>query len=118
MTLNTKLQVNKVQDGQVLGKSSHETTFVIVVKNGFFPRDKMATDKKLLTTKLDEDNDDRRKEISALKANIQKEREELRGQVKHSATIKEHWNFSNSTFVTRLITCHDRVCGRKNVLNQ
>jgi hypothetical protein len=41
----------------------------------------MATDKKLLTTKLDEDNDDRRKEIAALKANIQKEREELRGQV-------------------------------------
>ena len=43
----------------------------------------MATDKKILTTKLDEDNEDRRKEISALKANIQKEREELRGQVSH-----------------------------------
>ena len=41
----------------------------------------MATDKKILTTKLDEDNEDRRKEISALKANIQKERDELRGQV-------------------------------------
>ena len=46
-----------------------------------FSRDKMATDKKLLTSKMDEDNDDRRKEISSMKANIQKEREELRGQV-------------------------------------
>ena len=46
-----------------------------------FQRDKMQVDKKTLASKLDEDNDERRKEIGLLKAHVQKEREEMRGQV-------------------------------------
>ena len=46
-----------------------------------FPRDKMQVDKKVLSSKLDEDNEDRRKEVALLKAHMQKEREEMRGQV-------------------------------------
>jgi hypothetical protein len=41
----------------------------------------MQVDKKTFASKLDEDNDDRRKEVALLKAHIQKEREEMRGQV-------------------------------------
>ena len=41
----------------------------------------MQIDKKTFASKLDEDNDDRRKEVALLKAHIQKEREEMRGQV-------------------------------------
>jgi len=44
-------------------------------------RDKMQVDKKTLASKLDEDNDERRKEIGLLKAHVQKEREEMRAQV-------------------------------------
>jgi hypothetical protein len=44
-------------------------------------RDKMQVDKKALASKLDEDNDERRKEIGLLKAHVQKEREEMRSQV-------------------------------------
>jgi hypothetical protein len=42
----------------------------------------MATDKKALAAKLDDDNEDRRKEVASIKATIQKEREELRGQAR------------------------------------
>ena len=46
-----------------------------------FHRDKMQVDKKVFSSKLDEDNEDRRKEVALLKAHMQKEREEMRGQV-------------------------------------
>ena len=47
----------------------------------------MQVDKKTFASKLDEDNDDRRKEVALLKAHIQKEREEMRGQVTISVVI-------------------------------
>jgi hypothetical protein len=47
----------------------------------------MQVDKKTFASKLDEDNDDRRKEVALLKAHIQKEREEMRGQVRISVVI-------------------------------
>ena len=66
----------------------------------------MATDKKILTTKLDEDNEDRRKEISALKANIQKERDELRGQVCSNSQKEIQADHQNSGFCLHL-DCKD-----------
>jgi hypothetical protein len=47
----------------------------------------MQVDKKTFASKLDEDNDDRRKEVALLKAHIQKEREEMRGQVTTSVVV-------------------------------
>jgi hypothetical protein len=47
----------------------------------------MQVDKKTFASKLDEDNDDRRKEVALLKAHIQKEREEMRGQVTISVVV-------------------------------
>ena len=43
-------------------------------------RDQMQTEKKAAGSKMDEENDERRKEIQLLRTQIQKEREELRGQ--------------------------------------
>ena len=40
----------------------------------------MQTEKKAAGSKMDEENDERRKEIQLLRTQIQKEREELRGQ--------------------------------------
>ena len=43
-------------------------------------RDKMQTEKKASASKMDEENDERRKEMALLRGQLQKEREELRGQ--------------------------------------
>ena len=53
----------------------------------FENRDKIKNEIKAITSKGDSESDDRRKEIAALKNQVQKDREELRGQMENDTTM-------------------------------
>ena len=53
----------------------------------FENRDKIKNEIKAINSKGDSESDDRRKEITALKNQIQKDREELRGQLENDTSM-------------------------------
>ena len=55
--------------------------------NIFSCRDKMQTERKAMATKMDEENDERRKELGLMRNQLQKEREEMRGQLESDTAM-------------------------------
>ena len=53
----------------------------------FENRDKIKNEIKAINSKGDSESDDRRKEIAALKNQVQKDREELRGQLENDTSM-------------------------------
>ena len=72
--------MNKICMREKWGKSFNIPIF-------FENRDKIKNEIKAINSKGDTEADDRRKEIAALKNQVQKDREELRGQMENDTTM-------------------------------